>query len=462
MKRPFNYHWWVAFGNLWLAVASCFGASPASEARAAYLDCEKVGAEYQRGVRYVTLYKFPPDERKEAAKVLSYSLNALSRSRVITAPFWISDTLARFSIINYAPQASEYHAWQSAWEQLGAKDTTFGIITEVLDPTTHKTIITRVDGGWLDASYQKLKAKTASNAPILPADWFIYHALTSPHYDAFVGIPETEAAFLKSIGIDTKTIEKLRANAGANLIISGVTGKPRRVVWTQGPLGGYYATLDVEQVDAERDPLRRPINADGATFKFDVTEGFAIAPNGLFRTVLFNAQGQRQDTVPDKVAKRDDGDGIIYNHHSCIVCHKEAGLRPFVDDQTRLTAKAPVQSYNPEYTNRILEFYDEPRLARQMAFDRATYTAAIAQATGGMKPEEFSAALGRCIAYYIDAPITCETAAREVGQTVDDFKRANVNSDDPHILNLIHDGETLRGSWESSFAAAMLAAGGAK
>ena len=445
---------------MWLCCAmfgSALAQSPASESHAAFAECQRLSPASLPGVRFLSLYKFPPELRKDAAKVLSYSLNALSRSRVITSPVWVSDTLARFSIIGYAPTLPEYQSWLAAWEKLGAKDSTFGIITEVIDPTTHKTLITRVDGGWLPANYQKLKALTVSSCPILPADWFIYHALTSPHYDAFVGIPETEAEFLKTIGIDLKAIEKLRANAGANIIISGITQKPRRVVWTQGPLGGYYSTLDVEKVDAERDPIRRPLNADGAKFRFDVTEGFAIAPNGLFRTVLFNVAGKRQDTVPDKVAKNPHGDGIIYNHRSCIICHKEAGLRPFVDDQTRLTAKAPVESYNPEYTHRLLEFYDEPRLQRQMEFDRATYTAACKQATGGMTPEQLSLGLFVVERHY-DAPVTCEQAAREVGQTADDFKRANVNSDDPHILVLLHDGETLRGSWESSFASAAVTA----
>ena len=91
------------------------------------------------------------------------------------------------------------------------------------------------------------------------------------------GVAARESDFLKALGVDAKRIEQLRANAGANLILSGVTQKPRRVVWQQGPLGGVYSTLDVERVAAERDPLRRPLSADGLAFEYDASEWFATA-----------------------------------------------------------------------------------------------------------------------------------------------------------------------------------------
>lgn len=447
-----NFLW--AWGNL-------FAQSPSSEAHAAYLDCAKVRAEAQPGCRYFTLYAVPKERRAETAKVLSYTLNALSRSRVITAPVWVSDTLARFSLVSYAPTAQEYIEWQKAWESLGQRDTSFGIITEIIDPTTKKFTITRVDGGWLPNDYQKLKAATATNAPILRADWFIYHALTTPSYYQFAGVPATEGEFLKSLGLDAKVIAALRANSGANLQKSGVTYKPRRVVWSQGPLGGVYVTYDGEKVDAERDPFRRPIDADGLRLAFDATEWFAMQPNGLWRMALYDAKGKQQQTVPDKIAKDTSdphSDGIVIPALSCIRCHVEAGLRPFSDDQTRLLAKAPIGSYRPDYSQRVNEFYDEPRLQRQMDFDRQTYTAACAKATGGMTPKELAEALTLVARHHAYLPLTVDDAAREVGQTADDFKRANINSNDPHIITLIHGGEALRGSWESSFAAAAVTA----
>src|SRR4029078_6563578 len=104
-----------------------------------------------------------------------------------------------------------------------------------------------------------LRAATASTGALLRADYFIAGATQPPAYYQFAALPETESAFLKSLGVDRDVIQRLRADVGANLITSGVTGKPRRIVWSQGPLGGVYSTLDVQQIDATRDPLRRPI-----------------------------------------------------------------------------------------------------------------------------------------------------------------------------------------------------------
>src|SRR6185436_11646045 len=144
-----------------------------------------------------------------------------------------------------------------------------------IPPSAFQTVT--LDGGWADlAAGAKLRANTNSIGAILRADYFIAQATTPPAYYDFAGIPSSENEFLKSLGVDREVIDRLRANAGANLIISGVTNKPRRIVWSQGPLGGVYATLDVETVDAAHDPIRRPISADGFQLKFDVSEWFAV------------------------------------------------------------------------------------------------------------------------------------------------------------------------------------------
>src|SRR5205085_9271881 len=137
------------------------------------------------------------------------------------------------------------------------------------------------------AAVAMLRAYSGSGGAILRADDFVARATATPHYYAFAGVPATEAEFLKTLVVDAATIDRLRANAGANLVISGVTQQPRRVIWSQGPLGGVYETLDVVQVDAERDPIRRPLSVNGLNLKYDAGEWFAVAPNGLWRTALY-------------------------------------------------------------------------------------------------------------------------------------------------------------------------------
>ena len=507
---------------LLLLVAAAL-TSPADELRAAQVDVTQLPPEVRPTTRYLSLYAIDPKLRAESINAISYVLNALSRTRAITRPQPISATLLRFNLGQYTTSSDELTAWSAAWEQLAQSDPYFHLQTEVLAPSSPIHPFTRslihsqitasansafplppsalktltTDGGWLDlAAAAQLRAATGSIGAVLRADYFVAQATIPPAYYAFSGIPDNENDFLKSLGVDREAIQRLRADAGANLIISGVTAKPRRIVWSQGPLGGVYSTLDVDHVDAQRDPIRRPITTilplprgegrvrsdspwrgEGAPFsrdakaavaervpatdratntatfalKYEVSEWFALAPNGLWRTALFNAAGKRQDSVPDRVAKDTSdpqGDGIVVPMLSCIRCHRESGLRPFTDDQSRLLslplplprgegrgegapfsrdAKAAVAeraaangprpnetlhidllSPDAAIAQRAAEFYDEPRLQRQIQFDRQTYADAVARCTGGTKPDQLAdslAAINRNFAYL---PVTTQ------------------------------------------------------
>ena len=463
---------------------SALAQTPESELRAAVADVERLPPEVRPGVRYLSLYAIPPERRAEAARVVSYTLNSLSRTRAIVRPDKITPTLLRFSISTFVADGKEFAAWSAAWEKPVESDPYWHLPTEIAvssgsnqpthqaptpttaaqaaapDATAIKSERVTVDGGWAGLEQAaRLRAATTSAGAILRADDFIARATVPPTYYAFAGIPPTEADFLKSLGVDSDTIERLRANAGANLVISGVTQKPRRVVWSQGPLGGVYETLDVQSVDANRDPIRRPLSVDGANLKFDAGEWFAASPNGLWRMALYDAKGNRQDSVPDKIAKDTSdplADGVVVPKISCIRCHIESGLRPFRDDQTRLlsTGRVDLRSGDQALVQRIAEFYDEPRLQRQMEFDRQTYDLAVSRATDGIKPEELAAALARTVREFAYLPITPSQAASEIGLDVDDLRDALSASHDPILLMLLEGRPVLRGQWESSFAEA--------
>jgi hypothetical protein len=539
--------------------------TPATELRAATADIQTVAPQLRPTTRYLTLYSIDETSRPTALQVTSYVLNALSRARSITAPELITPTLIRFNLTQYAPEPDDLTAWLSAWEQLATTDPYFHLQTEVLvsgnadkkqRTTDHgqRTTAITTDGPWLDlTAAASLRAATASTGAILRADYFITAATQPPAYYQFAGIPETESDFLKSLGVDRDIIQRLRADVGANLITSGVTGKPRRIVWSQGPLGGVYSTLDVQQIDATRDPLRRPISttfpiphstvpipnstrissATGShqtpgtrppdttfSFRYDVSEWFALAPNGLWRTALYDAAGRRQNSVPDRVAKDTSdphADGIIIPLISCIRCHRESGLRPFSDDQQLLlgaslplprgegrgegaaaadgrssavsagfaTAPPAVSLYSPDpnISRRAAEFYDEPRLQRQIAFDRQTYAAALSRATTfaplanahphngrlttdngrlgtGNQPltsPQLSDSLATFVRNYAYLPVTPEQAASEVGLTIDQFQQSLAQSHDPIILLLLQNRPILRDQWTSSFSEAAAA-----
>src|SRR5262249_9493024 len=128
------------------------------------------------------------------------------------------------------------------WEAIAAEDPYFHLRTTVLDPHTHRSKTVFTDGGWLDlATAAALRQATHSGGALLRADFFVARGTVSNRgafYYQLAGTPETEAESYKLLGIDIKTIARLQADAGANLIRSGVTHKVRRVARRQGPLGG--------------------------------------------------------------------------------------------------------------------------------------------------------------------------------------------------------------------------------
>lgn len=464
-RKPKWWPWFIGFIVGFLTARAAFPSDPASEARAALTHAKSLPPQVAAGARFLSLYGIEDGtERREAAKVLSKTINDLSRSRTIYAPKFLTDSLAVIYLPQYAQK--DYASFASTWDRLAEKDYHFYLRTEVLSTTAQagkiisaaKTKQIGTVGGWTGLPVMaELQAWTQSKYPICDARHFVFNGLDPAFYHDFAGVPPKEEDFVKSLGLQPAVIEDLRANAGANLIQSQVTFKPRRVIWSQGPIGGVYSTLDVIQVDAERDPIRRPVSASGLNLKFDVSEWFALAPNAMWRTALYDAAGKRQDTVPDKVAKDKSGDGIVYNARSCFTCHVEDGLRPFSDDQSKILANGEIQSYDPHVTERAKEFYNEPRLQRQMAFDRESHAAAVKEATGGMTPAECSAALDRVLNHYAYQPLSVDQAAWECGVDAREFKAANRIANDPYIISLLNDQTILRDQWGSSFQAAILA-----
>jgi len=148
---------------------SALGQSPASELQAAVADLERLPAETRPGVRYLSLLAIPDERRVEARRVVSYTVNALSRVRSITPPTAVSSTLLRLSISNYVGDGVEFAAWSAAWERLAEADPYWHLRTEVLalsgpihsarqaptgrpraEPTSATQQIT-IDGDWFAA-----------------------------------------------------------------------------------------------------------------------------------------------------------------------------------------------------------------------------------------------------------------------------------------------------------------------
>lgn len=432
---------------------ACF--TPATELCAACDDlASRVLPQDWPQTRYLSLFAWPSEQWPEGAAVASFVLNSVSRQSILVRPHAVPGSegrLLRLSLADYGLPAE-------VWEAVAGEDPYFHLRTQVLDPATKKPITVYTDGGWLDLNRAALlRERTRSSGALLRADYFLARASTTSNggvYYQLAGVPPREADFYEQLGIDLKTIGRLEADIGANLIRSGVTRKVRRVARRQGPLGGAWITYDVERSTAERDPLRNPF-----AFEFDASEHIAAKANGLHLFALYNRQGQRQDAVPDRVAKDSadpHGDGIIVPLVSCVRCHVEDGLRPVFNDQQRLLAgRVDLVTENPRDARRLASFYSAD-LERRRRRDGDDYAQAVRTATGGMSSAEVAAALARLYGGYADALVTPEQAARELGIVPAELPARLAASDDAVILALCEGLAVQRQQWEAAFAQAAL------
>src|SRR4051812_16992190 len=96
--------------------------SPATELRAAWNDLrESVAASHYADTRYLTLYSLPPGQRADAAAVVSFVLNSVSRAAVIIRPELVPGTQGR--LLRFA--LSSYGIPPDVWEALAAEDPYF-------------------------------------------------------------------------------------------------------------------------------------------------------------------------------------------------------------------------------------------------------------------------------------------------------------------------------------------------
>jgi hypothetical protein len=385
-------------------------------------------------------------------------------------------------------EPASYAELRAAWEKLAEIDPYFHLRTQVLPPqlvvaaaTQHSAKIGRhsahstaskietvtIDGGWIPADVARdLKLAALSAGPVLRGDFFVAHAVTAPLYYEFAGIPRAEQELLERLGIDRESVDRLSADTAANLFISHVTNKPRRLVRLPGPLGGTWFSRDIETETPDRDPLRNPINYTGTagaqTLRYDASEWFAQKENKFWLTAVFDGRGQRQDAVKDVIAKDSMAhDGIVRPLISCVRCHElnggGAGMQPIVDDQYPLLTGqvAILQSYVPEVARRVAELYDPARLARDQARDREDYAQAVLDATG-LTTHAAADALSRTFARFVDRPVTRAVAAAECGIGEEQFVMATRRSTDPVILALRAGREIRRATYEASFPELML------
>jgi hypothetical protein len=443
------------------AVVLCLAGTPASaspandDLLAALADVtERVALADRPTTRYLSLDQVAAEDRPAVASVASYLVNSVSRHARITPVTPVPKSAGRLLRIDL----NDYKLSAGVWEALVSDNEPYWhLTTEVIDPATKKRTKVYTDGGWINlAAAAALRSATHSGGAIVRADWFVARVSTPPHYYNFAGVAKAVDEWNAALGVDREAIVRLNANRGANLFISGVTHKPRRISRWQGPLGGVWQTYDTFGVDPAHDPIRNPTFTGG----YDASEHIAAKANGLHLFALYNAKGERQDSVPDRLAKDDSdphGDGVLAPMISCVRCHVEDGLRPFADDQSELAARNVLLfAQDAKTAEQLSSFYDAAALDRHLRRDREDYAAAVAKATGGLSTRQLVQNLATVFRSYRDDPVTAAVAAAELGLA---DLAALRSARDPILLALASGVSVQRGQWEASFAeAASLAA----
>jgi hypothetical protein len=408
-------------------------------------------------VRYLQLTGTDDAANAKQVAAVNYLVNSVSRNRVIQRvalladqPLVAIDFAAFADPIRFEASLAELLA---AWERVVAIDPYWHIPVD--DADKKKSTVT---GPWCADALTRLEKATASAGGILRVDQFVARAGADSIFNDFAGVPATQGEYFKQFGIDEKAIVQLLGHTAANIPVSGVTFKPRRIVNRQGPLGPYIATEDGAKDNAASNPFHFPVSANGQSIKVDAYEVFALKSNGFWGVAAFDGEDKRVDAVPDVIAKnRAARDGIIRNGCDCFICHTtnggEAGIQIF-DPTHQAKLNAGGIAGDPAIVGVIAAAYDPRTMKRSIERAQADHHDACVDATG-MEPKEAVAALAEVYLGYRDGDVDIARAAYECGVTVDEFRTAIGKPRDPMLGLLLLETKITRGSWEGSLPDAL-------
>ncbi len=410
-----------------------------------------------RTIRYLQLTGADEAANAKQIAAVNYLLNAVSRNRVIyrvaplaETPIVAVDFAALADPIRFDDSLAEL---LESWELVVAVDVFWHV---PVDDANKKRAV--VAGPWCSDALAKLEQATGSAGGVLRVDQFVARAGADATFNSFAGIPATQGEYLASFGINDKTVAELLGHTSANIPVSGVTFKPRRIVNRNGPLGPYISTEDGAKDNAAANPFHFPVSANGQSIKVDAYEVFALKSNGFWGVAAFDGEQKRVDTVPDVIAKnRAARDGIIRNGVDCFVCHTtnggEAGIQIFdPTHQSKLNAGGIYG--DPAIVGVIAAAYDPRTMKRSIERAQSDHHDACVDATG-LEPKEAVAALAEVYLGYRDGDVDLARAAYECGVSVDEFKTAIGNPRDPMLGLLLLETKITRGSWEAALPDAL-------
>lgn len=247
-------------------------------------------------------------------------------------PIEVADPyLAVIDLAWFARDARELQEVLNAYEKLALDEPHF--LGKVVRNPDGKTI-TRLPGSVDVAILQK---RHVTQVPLVEFRWFLKKALSRLDggiYADLIGLPATENEVLKKFcNSNIQRVLAGRSSANALQLVSGVTGKDRKIIVqhteggnTEVNQGVFSVTFDRKDANtkARSNQIR---TADGG--EDDAREYIIELPNGMLISFISDGKGNGQNSAPDDVVvdhrvpapftKRLDGGWI-----SCGRCHAKA------------------------------------------------------------------------------------------------------------------------------------------
>ncbi len=384
--------------------------TPPEEITAALTDLQKVPREEQGDTRYVSLafaqnnVKISDAQLENLRRGARKLLNSLSTApRVAVFPeVGPEKVLLRVRLHDIG--------WDAAlWDQLAAHfpqaiDTGVSV---ALGSACHATVA------------------------ILPADWMAANVARPPLYNDVLRLPKLQQDLEKQIGIDLVANLQAGEAVRSGLVKSGISLANRLVERHEaGNRSGYYwASYDFRSSGGRANLLEFPLGPEKAqlaggqhSFKQAGGEIVFSLPNGFHGYYLADVLGNRLDGAAptDIVGDRNNVTGRVEvsNGLSCIICH-DKGIKP-IDGADAIR---PVASRFSAQEQRLIERLhpEADKFQATVKADTERFVAVLKSANAeplAGQPEPVGA-----LAALFDGEVTIETAAAEIGLSVEDLRR---------------------------------------
>lgn len=361
--------------------------------------------------RYLYLDSIDEKDRDQYMSVVSFVLNSLSTQKKIIQPKFVNKekTLIRFDVRDYGFDVKAYNSFPK-------------------DPYTKQS--------------DKLKLLLKSERGLMRVDWFIIKAMDGKHYYKMMGVSDLKD-FRKRHRNDPADAKKLRVEQGAVVVLSNVARNTRYIKRTATETGAIWESRDSISIDYLMDLLSE---------KYDSIQLLATNPNGLLSYFAADGKGKPLDYLPVEVAvdhtKAFEPDLTVRIARNCVACH-HSGIVP-IDDRVRKLIKENINLLGPDKDakDRLADLFMAELPVKQ---DQDAYVAALKKTTG-MEPKDFTKSFIEVFQRYY-ADVTLEQAAKEMGQSLDDFKQYCLESGQAHIVYLALRGKIHRVHFESAIEA---------